>query len=612
MKNKYILLLASAAVIGMTGCQKGKMEQAEEGRNTHRLVISAYADTETKTSVTAVSGGYQVSWNVGDQILLHECAPEAGEDDYDAIRTYESQELAADDLSENMASFAFEDIEDRAASEFSYIATYGPWSNAEYSDWSTYDYIYEEWASTFDYTGERLDPHMVIQMSFPREQTPLADSFDPYADLMVSDMKVLREQMTGEASFRFARLGTIVKMTLTGLEDYKDYNVDDMVLTIGESFKANGTIKYDPILNKYVLFNEEEEVRSGGGMPSEIRIYGDNIQIGDDGKADVWLRLPSGVLSDWFRVEVNLSKDEEDDIALARFVDMTDRSRLLIFKEGGLTTFSVGGFGVADVEPVGDISWTITDAMDGFTATWDDVKHAAGYECHIESSDNTRTDISVTDNGDGTHSAIVENGLPADTYYIYVRPVPEDGHELVTSEFSSTEIPLGVPVAYWFSYTTFSNDKDFEKIEDTDEYIIPVYSPGKVRFQNLKQVYDSSWTALEATGDWFMYSTEPLKMHSIELWTKDDSRSCFKVYASSTPGAESLELSGSVIDTSVIDAGSGSYRYNHTHYLYRFTFPENGDYKYYTIKGTQPNTDPAVIMTSQYIYVYRYKMSSEE
>ena len=104
MKNKYILLLASAAVIGMTGCQKGKMEQAEEGRNTHRLVISAYADTETKTSVTAVSGGYQVSWNVGDQILLHECAPEAGEDDYDAIRTYESQELAADDLSENMAA----------------------------------------------------------------------------------------------------------------------------------------------------------------------------------------------------------------------------------------------------------------------------------------------------------------------------------------------------------------------------------------------------------------------------------------------------------------------------------------------------------------------------
>ncbi|MBO7192343.1 MAG: hypothetical protein J6V17_03010 [Bacteroidales bacterium] len=611
MKIKHILLLASAAVIGMTGCQKGKMEQAEEGRNTHRLVISAYADTETKTSVTAVSGGYQVSWNVGDQILLHECAPEAGEDDYDAVSTFESQKLAADDLFENMASFAFEDIEDRTASEFSYIATYGPWSNAEYSDWSTYDYIYEEWASTFDYTGERLDPHMVIQMSFPREQTPLADSFDPYADLMVSDMKVLREQMTGEASFRFARLGTIVKMTLTGLEDYKDYNVNDMVLTIGESFKANGTIKYDPILNKYVLLNEEEEVRSGGGMPSEILIYGDNIQIGDDGKADVWLRLPSGVLSDWFRVEVNLSKDEEDDIALARFVDMTDRSRLLIFKEGGLTTFSVGEFAVADVEPVGDIRWTITDAMDGFTATWDDVDHASGYESYISpwSSDEI-IPLTPADEGDGTWSVSIERGMEKGNYTIYVKPIPEDGHALTYHDYSTEEIPIGVPSVYWFSHTTFSDDS--ENIEDTDESIIPVYSPGKVRFQNLKKVYDSSWTALEATGDWFMYSTEPLTMHSIELWTKDDSRSCFKVYASSTPGAESFELSGSVIDTSVIDAGSGSYRYNHTHYLYRFTFPESGDYKYYTIKGTRPDTDPAVVMTSQYTYVYRYIMSSEE
>ena len=338
-------------------------------------------------------------------------------------------------------------------------------------------------------------------------------------------------------------------------------------------------------------------------MPSELRIMGEKIVINEDGTADVWLRLPSGELTDWFRLDLVLS-DDTDDYYLARFIDLTQHRRTLTFEEGGMTTFSVGGFGVADVEPVGDISWTITDAMDGFTATWEDVEHAAGYECYIESSDFIKTEITVKDNGDGTHSAIIENGLPADIYYIYVRPVPEDGHELVTMEYSYDEIPVGVPVPYWFSHTTFSDD--YENIEDTDESIIPVYSPGKVRFKNLKKRYDSSWTALEATGDWFMYSTEPLKMHSIELWTKDDSRSCFKVYASSTPGAESLELSGTIIDTSEIDAGSGSYRYNHTHYMYRFTFPESGDYKYYTIKGTRPDTDPAVVMTSQYTYVYRY------
>ncbi len=599
MVRKGYFVLAAMAVMSITGCQNEKIEQPGEGRTTHKLIVNAYTDSDTKTSVTAVSGGYQVSWDVGDQITLHECAPEAGEDDYDAICTYESEKLTSNDILDNKAGFVFEEIEDRTASQFSYIATYG-WSYAEYVDWSEEDDLYETWAETFDYSGERLDPHMIIQMQFNGEQKPLTDSFDPYADLMVSNMIVSSEQLSGEASFRFARLGTIVKMTLTGLNAYTGKPLGVIEFSFGESFQLPGMIMYDPVLNKYV---------PGGGegmwvLPS-IRFDGSNITIKEDGTADVWFRILSGEITDWFRVDICIEEDN-----LAQFVDLTQHRRTLTFEEGGMTTFSVGGFAVADVEPVGDISWTITSAMDGFTATWEDVEHAAGYECYIESSDNTRTDISVTDNGDGTHSAIVENGLPADTYYIYVRPVPEDGHELVTMEYSYDEIPVGVPVPYWFSHTTFSDDS--EKIEDTDESIIPVYSPGKVRFQNLKKVYDASWTALEATDDWFMYSTEPLKMHSIELWTKDDSRSCFKVYASSTPGAESLELSGTVIDTSVIDAGSGSYRYNHTHYLYRFTFPESGDYKYYTIKGTRPDTDPAVVMTSQYIYVYRYKMSSEE
>ena len=599
MVRKLYFALAAFSVMSMAGCQNEKIEQPEEGKRTHRLVVNAYPDSDTKTSVTAVSGGYQVSWDVGDQITLHECAPEAGEDDYDAIRTYDSEKLTSDDILDNKAGFVFEEIEDRTASQYSYVATYSG-GYAKYSDWGSYDYLYEEWASAFDYTGERLDPHMVIEMQFNGEQTPGPDTFDPNADLMVSNMIVSSEQLSGEASFRFARLGTIVKMTLTGLNAYAGKPLGEIEFSFGESFQLPGMIMYDPVLNKYV---------PGGGegmwvLPS-IRFDGSNITIKEDGTADVWFRILSGEVTDWFRVDICIEEDN-----LAQFVDLTKHRRTLIFEEGGMTTFSVGGFAVADVEPVGDISWTITDAMDGFTAKWEDVEHAAGYECYIESSDNTRTDISVTDNGDGTHSATVENGLAADTYYIYVRPTPEDGHELVTMEYSDAEIPVGVPVPYWFSHTTFSDDS--ESIEDTGESIIPVYSPGKVRFQNLKKVYDSSWTALEATGDWFMYSTEPLTMHSIELWTKDDSRSCFKVYASSTPGAESLELSGSIIDTSEIDAGSGSYRYNHTHYLYRFTFPENGDYKYYTIKGTRPDTDPAVVMTSQYTYVYRYKMSSDE
>ena len=252
MTRRFTMMLMAVSAISIAGCQNEKIEQPEEGRRTHRLIVNAYPDSDTKTSVTAVSGGYQVSWDVGDQITLHECAPEAGEDDYDAIRTYDSEKLTSDDILDNKAGFVFEEIKDREASEFSYIATYGNGTNARYSDWSFDDHLYEKWAAAFEYTGEHIDPHMVIEMVFPGYQTPVADSFDPYADMMVSDLKVLSDQMTGEASFRFARLGTIVKMTLTGLNAYAGKSLGEIEFSFGESFQLAGMIQYDPILNKYV------------------------------------------------------------------------------------------------------------------------------------------------------------------------------------------------------------------------------------------------------------------------------------------------------------------------------------------------------------------------
>ena len=41
---------------------------------------------------------------------------------------------------------------------------------------------------------------------------------------------------------------------------------------------------------------------------------------------------------------------------------------------------------------------------------------------------------------------------------------------------------------------------------------------------------------------------------------------------------------------------------NNHHKKVRYTFPEDGGYRYYTIKGQ----DTGVVMTSQYTYVYYY------
>lgn len=601
MKRIITLFIAVSAIV-MSGCQNEKLEQPQSEKKSHKLVVNAYPDLETKTSVTAVAGGYQVEWDVNDFIYLHESAPKAAVDYYDAVRTYVSKELASEDIVDAKAAFVFEDIEDRPAedAEYSYIAAYGISSSAEYLDWSTDAYLYEEWAEKFGHTGEYVDPHMVLQMKFMSYQEPLADSFDPMADMMVSKMHVSTEQLSGEASFSFARLGTIAKMTLTGLDEYVGCDAPSIILSFGDSFQIPFMIEYDPVLNKYVGGGDEEL----GGMVSQMEFGGESLKVKEDGTIDVWFRIVSGKLIDWFRVDLRLS-DGTQEYGLARYVDLDALGKTIEFNEGKMTTFSVGELNVADVEPVGAIDYACNDAKNGFTATWDAVENSVGYDCYIVSSSVVKTVLTPSDNGDGTWSVTTE-GLAKDVYYIYVRPIPAEGHELVVSDYSYEEINVGIPSVYWFSLTTFSDDSEY--IEGTDdEYIIDIFSPGKVRFKNLSKVYDSAWLALKATGDWFMYSTEPLDMHSIELWSKDDSHLGFKVYASNEPGAESLLLDGAVIEVSEIDAGSGSYRYNHVHKLVRYTFPEGGEYKYYTIKGSEPGTNPAVVMTSQYIYVYYFK-----
>lgn len=593
--KKYIVLLITVASMVMSGCQNEKMEKPIEDKKTHKLTITASADAETKTSISAVAGGYQISWNVDDFIQLHEATVHPSIIDYDVVRSYDSNCIQSEDILDNKASFSFE-IEDRdvEGAQYTYLATYGPYSYVNYIDWSTYEYEYNSWKNTFDYDGEYVDPHMVVVMMFPIYQHPSANSFDPYADLMVSKAVTTSEQLSGEASFSFARLGTVVKMTLTGLDDYVGCQIPSLMLSFGDSYQLPYEIQYDYVLNKYVAGGSEGGDFMGG---QPLTIESDQIYVKEDGTADVWIRLLAGEVTDGFRVDFTLCSDT-DEFALARYVNLAEQGKILKFNEGKMTTFSVGDFCIPDVEAVGYIDYEINDNKDGFTATWEGVENAAGYECYILSSTSQRTDLTPVDNGDGTYTVTVD-GIAKDTYTIFVRAIPAEGHELLYNDYTTETLLVGVPSVWWFAHDAF---KDSDSTDVDGEYIIE-FSPGKVRFQNLGPVYDSSWQALSASGPWFMYSTEPLEMHSIELWSKDDSHLNFDVFASSEPGAESLLLEGVVIEVSDIDVGEGSYKYDHVHKKVRYTFPDGGNYRYYKIKGAESG----IVMTSQYTYVYYYE-----
>lgn len=608
--KKYILLsiIAIAAMV-VSGCQKENSSISPEKGKKTRLVTLNTSEPETKTGLIAVPGGYKSTWISGDFIWLFECNPEKA-DDYEKVRSYESSQLKDSDIVDNKASFTVEiNADEPQAAKYTYMAAYAPYADAFFSHWKqASDEEYTGWCEQFGYTGEYLPAHMQVWLEFSRNQCPGPDSFDPMSDLLISKTIETAGQMEGEFALRFARLGTIVKITLTGLDAYKGMPLSRANLSVGKSFSKSFAVLFDPVLDKYAHSVSAEpssdimEDSSGGTM---FWLHPSGVVVKDDGTADLWVRTYAGELTDEFSLELFI-EGENGEVILKRNVNLMKEGKTIKFNEGGMTTFSVGGWGVADVPGV-YCTTQVNETMDGFTATWEGVENAVGYDCYLtgygDSATYPETVMTPVNNGDGTWSVKVESGLQPMTYVFHIKPIPAEGHCLIYDDYDYFEMKIGVPDVWWFAHDCFGSSES-EYIEGTEaEYIID-FSPGKVRFKNLSRMYDYAWQVLNAKGPWFMYSTEPLKkMHSIEVWSKDDSHLGFKVYASATPNEHTEELTGTVVEVSEVDAGSGSYHYQAVHKRVRYTFPEGKTYQYYTICGD----NAGIVMTSQYTYVYYFK-----
>lgn len=610
MKTSALISMIAVASAVICSCQKDNFTSPDNIRQTHTVTLNAF-DPETKTSITAVPGGYASSWNEGDYITLFE---NCGED----IPEYQSEPLKASDIVDGKASFTVElDTDEEPDKNYLYIATYGSYPYAYYHYWeNSEDFEYEYWADQFDYTGEYLEPHMIIEMYFNEFQSPTATSFDPECDIMVSKPINTTGQLEDAVSLKFARLGTIVKITLTDLDEFIGKPINEAIFSVGESFSKSMNIKYDPKLERYV--HMEMIMPESDEMPVEnvnFYIHPQETLVKEDGTVDLWIRTYAGELTDEFSLELYFDAEEDGEVIVRRKVDLVAEGKTIEFNEGGMTVFSVGGWCIADVEGVA-CETEVNDAMDGFTATWEGVENATGYDCYLtgwagEFDENgipeiqyEKTSLTPVDNGDGTWTVKVESGLDPMNYALHIKPIPAEGHCLIYDDYDVFEMKIGLPQEWWLYHDSFGNPTSCDPIEGTDDYIID-FSPGKVRFhKNLNRHYDEAWQTLKASGPWYFYSTEPLgKMHSIELYSKNDSHLNFKVYASSGPNEHTKELTGEVIDEDHIEAGSGSHYYNATHKLVRYTFPEDETYQYYTVCGE----GSGIILTSQVSYVYYFE-----
>ena len=619
MKKNIFFSMIALVAIAISGCQEDDnyISNPNKERATHRVTVDV-SNSESRTSIEAVPGGYMSKWTEGDNILLLEYNTNAPE--YEGISEYWSEDLQESDIVDGKASFTVELETDEPSDDvYEYISAYGPYSYCDMIYWTdAEDAAYKSWAEQFDYTGEYLPPHMQLNLRFEEYQFPTATSFDPAADVMVSQLVQTVGQLKDALSLKFARLGTIVKITLTGLQDYKGEAINRAEIEFGKSYSESLNILYDYKLEKYV-HKEDKEARGYDDMSQLTRytIKPEEVSVKEDGTADLWVRTYAGKLTDEFSISLALQGNEDNEILLGRKVDLNASGKTIEFKEGGMTTFSVGSWDVADVDGVYDCETEVNEARDGFKATWNAVENAVGYDCYLygwlEPFDENgepatkypNTPVTAVDNGDGTWSVTIVDGLQAMNYALFIKPIPAEGHCLMDNSYYSFDVKVGIPEVYHFHHDCFGGNGTYEAVEGVDdEYIIPELSPGVVRFKNVWRSYDSSWQVLKASDAWFMYSTQPLKeIHSIELYSKNDSHLNFKVYASKTPNEHTKELEGTVIESNYINAGSGSYHYEATHKKVKYTFPNDDTYQYFTICGESAG----IVMTSQVTYVYYFK-----
>ena len=381
MRRRIVLLLAAAAAL--CACRKEELVP-ETGRilTAEGRVITVHAAEDTKTAVEAgQGGGYTFTWNQNDAIRLFEAVYEnygSGQAKAADIDFFFSDGVAQDAPT---ASFAVDLNSVLAAPEgakYRYVATYP--SDLYYDYYWTgdgeprndYESVWPDSECAFN--------HPVLYAEFPYAQHPVAGSFDPLADLMVSRQAVLDARAAGSLQLRFARVGALVKMHLTGLAAGE--KVETGYLLFGDSYKVRSKVEYDPELSavRFVPGDEvligketyETDYRFGFNSASAVAIDPTDVYVAGDGSVDLWLRLPEGVADDSFSVRVWTRAYELDEYqylspgawhSFGKSVDLASAGRSLRFENGRLTTFSVATQVMED--PYLRLSGSFTDAYGG-------------------------------------------------------------------------------------------------------------------------------------------------------------------------------------------------------------------------------------------------------
>ena len=202
------LILIAAAAMGFTACQEELQNDAPLTEETVEVKFVA-SSADTKTSVDTSGDAPLFAWGENETFTVLE----------------QTDALAA------ATSVTYEKVDGKANITATFAANAGK---------ESYDYATIYPASGYE-NATGLDE---VTLSLPAVQTMAEGSYDPNADLMVSEVVSAKAQPTEAQMVRFTRMAAVAKMTLKGLELEAGDQVEQVIFT-ADGKNLAGTVTAD-------------------------------------------------------------------------------------------------------------------------------------------------------------------------------------------------------------------------------------------------------------------------------------------------------------------------------------------------------------------------------
>ena len=312
MKTRQTIAAMLLAAVGIWSCQQEAFQEEEMQKKDVKegvvnepaplkqmSVTALWQSDETRTSVyhDNDAGRYSFLWEPGDAISLVET-------DGNMALTAQSNTLS-EQCSTARFSMA---LANRGAGGHLYYTAYYPVS-----------------AMPEGKSASWANGAISLPLVLHATQQPGANSFDGAADLLVS-LQTEQEVRPEELELQFKRIGTVLKLVVTGLP--------------AETSLLGGTLNlgYDSVGE--ILYNADTHKATSVALQKSISFKYDQPLAVQGGSATIWLRVFSGVANRQISLVLNAKEDEEQ-VTYTRNINLMVRNASIHFKEGGLTTFSV-------------------------------------------------------------------------------------------------------------------------------------------------------------------------------------------------------------------------------------------------------------------------------